>query len=278
MGLRIIRGAVGAAALLWLGAAQSAAAHGGIQVDTDFLKSFSTCDLGSVCTPADLGFTITRPDGTTFSQIYIYNQGVIGLGAPILGDKATLLAGGLGALGDSFIAPGFSSFSGLTVTTLAVQMGGSVSGFPPDGVRAFLVNWYVDGFPISGEDPDDPDPGHSGRGVFQADFEPQHWTSDGFNFVLNDDISTQISFRYTGLVQADDPTEDKFYDLTGLTPDSQVGWRIGTYAGARPLAVPEVTLTLPGVPEPAAWAMMIVGFSAVGGMLRRGRRRTAAIV
>ena len=30
-----------------------------------------------------------------------------------------------------------------------------------------------------------------------------------------------------------------------------------------------------GVPEPASWAMMIVGFGAVGGALRHGRRRAA---
>jgi hypothetical protein len=33
----------------------------------------------------------------------------------------------------------------------------------------------------------------------------------------------------------------------------------------------------PGVPEPATWAMMLVGFGAAGAALRRGRRKTGLI-
>lgn len=33
---------------------------------------------------------------------------------------------------------------------------------------------------------------------------------------------------------------------------------------------------IPGVPEPATWAMMLVGFGVVAGVARRDRRRTAA--
>jgi hypothetical protein len=32
------------------------------------------------------------------------------------------------------------------------------------------------------------------------------------------------------------------------------------------------------VPEPAAWAMMLVGFGGVGGALRMARRKTAGAV
>ena len=36
----------------------------------------------------------------------------------------------------------------------------------------------------------------------------------------------------------------------------------------------DITGTVPGVPEPATWAMMIIGFGAAGAMVRNQRRRT----
>ncbi len=36
----------------------------------------------------------------------------------------------------------------------------------------------------------------------------------------------------------------------------------------------DITGTVPGVPEPATWAMMIIGFGAAGTMVRNQRRRT----
>jgi len=35
---------------------------------------------------------------------------------------------------------------------------------------------------------------------------------------------------------------------------------------------------LPGVPEPATWTMLILGFGAIGGMLRRSRTYNARLV
>ena len=49
-----------------------------------------------------------------------------------------------------------------------------------------------------------------------------------------------------------------------------------TDASGNDLAVTSIAPTVSGVPEPAAWAMMIVGFMAVGAaMRRRSRTRTA---
>ena len=45
----------------------------------------------------------------------------------------------------------------------------------------------------------------------------------------------------------------------------------GSYAGTFSVA------TLAAIPEPASWAMMLIGFSAVGSTMRRRRRQTTAV-
>jgi hypothetical protein len=53
-----------------------------------------------------------------------------------------------------------------------------------------------------------------------------------------------------------------------VTLDDPTGWSNATlYTTGSP----------PGVPEPATWAMMLLGFGAAGTALRRSRRRTTAI-
>lgn len=46
------------------------------------------------------------------------------------------------------------------------------------------------------------------------------------------------------------------------------------YAASATLAVPPATVTIPDVPEPATWAMTLIGFGAMGAAMRR-RPRTA---
>ena len=53
-----------------------------------------------------------------------------------------------------------------------------------------------------------------------------------------------------------------------VTLDDPTGWSNATlYTTGSP----------PGVPEPATWAMMLLGFGAAGTALRRSRRRTTAL-
>jgi len=49
----------------------------------------------------------------------------------------------------------------------------------------------------------------------------------------------------------------------------------GGGGGITTLVTPPTPQAVPGVPEPATWAMMIIGFGLLGGLLRR-RRRTAS--
>ena len=57
------------------------------------------------------------------------------------------------------------------------------------------------------------------------------------------------------------------------TSDTLTFLAIGTATqGAPPFALLDGVTVTPGVPEPATWAMMMVGFGALGVMLRRRRR------
>jgi hypothetical protein len=60
-----------------------------------------------------------------------------------------------------------------------------------------------------------------------------------------------------------------------LAPGSGPGDALGTPGGPGPISIVDGPLPAPGVPEPAVWATLMMGFATIGGMLRR-LRRTAA--
>ena len=111
-------------------------------------------------------------------------------------------------------------------------------------------------------------------------------TIDGSEFTTNYDSTTNtLSFTYTpgdgdptihyiGLFQAD--TYDLFYDPNGITSGT---FSLNDYFANNPgwshLDFFDTGGTR-AVPEPATWAMMILGFGAVGFSLRRRRKATAS--
>ena len=58
-------------------------------------------------------------------------------------------------------------------------------------------------------------------------------------------------------------------------PSNNAAGELYTYGGAVPSFDAHGTLSVGPVPEPAAWAMMLVGFGALGGALRYSRRKQA---
>lgn len=98
--------------------------------------------------------------------------------------------------------------------------------------------------------------------IMQADdndgYTLEYW--DGGNWQLAWDFGTQPSF---GLVTRPDATVNFTTDLL----------RVRAYGGDQYYAISELQgFVDTGVPEPAAWAMMLSGFGLVGGAMRRRAR------
>ena len=54
------------------------------------------------------------------------------------------------------------------------------------------------------------------------------------------------------------------------------GAALFSYSGKTVVAIEEFSVTPPGVPEPASWAMLIAGFGLTGAAMRRRRLAVAA--
>lgn len=73
------------------------------------------------------------------------------------------------------------------------------------------------------------------------------------------------------------PSGNNFFGIQATGGDLLTGLSFGGFqpAGSGIQALNQVRLNLtPAVPEPATWAMMLLGFGAVGASLRRSRRST----
>jgi hypothetical protein len=44
------------------------------------------------------------------------------------------------------------------------------------------------------------------------------------------------------------------------------------------IVLDDISLGVVSLPEPASWAMMLIGFAAVGAALRRNSRRSVALI
>ena len=87
---------------------------------------------------------------------------------------------------------------------------------------------------------------------------------------IYNDLGTGTAFGSTSVSAADNGTQVivnlNAAALASLTAGEGGQWAIGGTLG---------TFTPPGVPEPATWGMMLMGFLGLGAVLRRGRRTAA---
>lgn len=240
-----------------------------IAIDADPSFQVSACSLGSACSGTTLPFSIITPAVTT-NQIFIYNSGIVSLGSAL---PLSAAFGDASTLGHAFLAPGFGDFGGNTPTTYITNV---QDGF--DGLTAgFRVTWAF--------------PGVDGAPVFQVEFIDLSigFVSDGLGGGSFQQDPTkigdvQVNFahgstfeNWNGLIVGTDP---------GLPNPSLIGWGVGalnsatTYTGdvdGLRAAAYSVNLTdapaYVGVPEPATWVSLILGFAGLGAALRRARGR-----
>ena len=102
-------------------------------------------------------------------------------------------------------------------------------------------------------------------------------TATGF-FVFQADLGLATLLGTSGV---GGPTQDTFLMQLGqVVPQGSyiVGFlNQGTTANGATANSGAILVTAPGVPEPATWAMMLLGFGATGVAVRRSRRRKALL-
>ena len=100
-------------------------------------------------------------------------------------------------------------------------------------------------------------------------------------FVISSRLTCQARGRYhSGSVQTCDANSTSLWGgITGVTDlngDAVTDWTAMSTSGAdytRSLIPPRAA----GVPEPATWAMLIMGFAAVGTLVRKDARQRRAV-
>ncbi len=80
----------------------------------------------------------------------------------------------------------------------------------------------------------------------------------------------------TGALDTFAPVTGQAFDLTGITGIKTIFWDNGqsSTGGDWTQSLVSISFDASGVPEPAAWATMVLGMGAIGGMMRR-RAKTA---
>ncbi|HLZ77293.1 PEPxxWA-CTERM sorting domain-containing protein [Phenylobacterium sp.] len=238
----------------------AAQAHGGIRIDnldpatggTATARDAVVCTFGQACdTPETLSYSYTLPDGTSSNQLYVYAQGVIGLGSAVH------------VVDGQIVSPGYYLAPGLDLSLNAFVQEQTMH--TPESIG---FNFYVG------------DPGTGG--VFQVLFTDGRDPLIGeqemlIHFGAGDDTSGQDprgSFPGLGISPTAFIGSTGIVDLsTGLGALAICGDGVGADCGDAPAfddgAGPYSSGG--GVPEPATWAMLLSGFALLGGALRRRR-------
>ena len=154
----------------------------------------------------------------------------------------------------------FSSFFD-TGSVGSITMTGTFSGDLEDGRITDIddVNIFRDGIAYRG---------NGNLFVLQFDRQSRTWTSGGY--LSLDGSDNNIMFIDTDYEHGDAGFFNYFFSVTGI---GNVAFQPSYYRYLTPLTtqttVWEVPVAPPGVPEPSAWALLIVGFGAVGAASRR---------
>ena len=266
---------VGAALVAFAGMTDAASASRSIRIDDistgASYNSFTACTLGKPCdTPLNVGFRIVLPSGKTTSTLYVYKEGVVGLGSRVYGTADHLIDYTNPVTGEAnyYIAAGLAKRHDLTDVSYFFM-------YYPD---AFGINWYTGRSPKGG--------------VFELLFTydtvlvgPQvvvNTLAGGDNYPLigNPDFNgnpTDSTDPAHGPRAGDGLPPGAFVgsNLPGFDINNPNFFDPGNFNDPAPDPGPE---TLPvSTPEPAALGVLAAAISALGFARRpRGRTRVAA--
>lgn len=134
------------------------------------------------------------------------------------------------------------NFSTATLTAIDFSIGGSAFDLSTAGLVSAGAGWYLIGL-VNGAAISSSGPADFWLGFSEATLAPRGGMDDGSGMPI-----PGTAFRYhasgvTGHFSPSSNSDIKIYDLTATA----------------------------AVPEPTTWALMIVGFGAIGGAMRRGR-------
>ena len=109
----------------------------------------------------------------------------------------------------------------------------------------------------------------------------KYFSFDGVNLLTDSDLMINVfsAKDIFGVPWYFDPVMD-IYETSNLnksTGSSYINWKVTVNAIALPSNPSVIQPTAP-VPEPATWAMMLVGFGLIGAMSRYRRRSTTAAI
>jgi len=97
-------------------------------------------------------------------------------------------------------------------------------------------------------------------------------TTGTVSFVLTDDQGQTFNFNNLAL-----GTGQNFFGFLGTAGETIANVSFTTTAGIADVRQIRLDESVASVPEPATWAMMLLGFAGIGMSLRRVRRRSSAL-
>lgn len=224
-----------------------------IPSDTPTVLSIGdACTIGAgPCAASALGIGSYSLDSALGTNVYVYTNGIVSLNAPL---PDTANPADPSTLGTSFLAPGLTSGS-------------------------YSVGAYFPG-------PDVYDPTAADAGSLNDVFILFSTGTTLFGVDIKDDgpmgatslSKIDVSYAYgTDLASGDFPAGSGDYPTANLPDGAFIGYDVGgkrywELAPADPgLFSYGGTFNALGTPEPQTWALMFIGFGAIGASLRRSR-------
>jgi hypothetical protein len=223
-----------------------------IAIDGDPVSPVIGCLLGQACAGYTMPFSIITPAVTT-NQIFIYRAGIVSLGSALPLDAAY---GDVSSLGSAFLAPGFGDYGAQlpSVSTTVVHPDPT----PGSPAHSFRVTWIA-----------------ADSSIFQLELFDLSFTGPVQDPSKIGDVTALFAYHSAF------PTWQGIPVLAdAVLPNGAFsGYGVGDFTGA---STNGVNLTdapaRTNVPEPGTWAMLLLGFFALGSALRARRRQGAMAV